>query len=403
MVMPLVIGTVIGLVLGVPGGAAATLVLIGTQEMVTGLLTLITRVAAGGLRAADSTLLRLRHIRMRCLACRERMPYPAYDCPRCNATHWDIRPGRFGIVRRVCSCGTRLPTLLLFGAADLPTRCSFRLCGASLGHRPGELREEVLPIFGATGAGKTRMMYGLVAALQQEAERPGVSVDFADRWTAEQLGDVQRYLRDDQQIDATAPVLQRGCVLRVRSGRYERLLQFFDVAGERFYSLERASDLVYLGSGRTFLLVIDPLSINEFRLGLSAEDRDRLTQREPTNIPQPRLVYDQTVERITELKGEPGRSRLAVVFSRADVLGGQLGPVSCGNDVESWAEDRLGLGGLLRNARFDFKEVTLFATAAVVTGDHVDASVTALLRWALSAPALSDVELTPAGVGNRNE
>lgn len=364
LVMPLAVGTAIGLVLGVPAGAAVTVVLIGVQVAVTGLLALVTRAVAGVLRAA----------------------------------------GRFGIVRRVCSCGTRLPTLLLFGTADLPTRCPFLRRGAPFEHRPGELREEVLPIFGATGAGKTRMIYVLVAALQQETRRPGVSVSFADRWTTEQLDDVWRYLRDDQQVNTTAPALQRGCVLRVRSGRYERLLQFFDAAGERFYSLERSSDLLYLGSGRTFLLVIDPLTVNEFQLGLSTEDRDRLMHRDPTNIPQPRLVYEQTVERITELKGEPGRSRLAVVFSRADVLGDQLGPAGHEEDaVERWAADRLGLGGLLRNARFDFKEVTLFSTAAVVNGDHVDDSITTLLHWILSAPTPSDVEQPPAGIGSHNE
>jgi hypothetical protein len=404
LVLPLAVETAIGLYLGVPAGAAVTLVLIGTQGVIAGLLTLVTRVTVGVLRTVDSALLRLRHIRMRCLACFERMPYPAYDCPHCTATHWDIRPGRYGVFRRVCSCGTRLPTLLLFGTAELPTRCPFRLCRTPFEHRPGELPEEVLPIFGATGAGKTRMMYGLVAAFQQEARRPGVSVSFADRWTTEQLADVWRYLRDDQQVNATAPALQRGCVLRVRIGRHHRLLQFFDAAGERFYSLDRSSDLLYLGSGRTFLLVIDPLSVNEFWLGLSTEDRDRLAQWEPTNVPQPRLVYEQTVERITELKGEPGRSRLAVVFSRADILGDQLGPVGCEADaIERWAEERLGLGGLLRNARFDFKEVTLFSTAAVVTADHVDDSITALLRWILSAPVPPDVEMPPAGVGSHHE
>ncbi|MGH4011164.1 MAG: TRAFAC clade GTPase domain-containing protein [Pseudonocardiaceae bacterium] len=404
MAIPPAAGIAIGLVLGVPAGVAATLVLIGVQVVVTSLLALVTIAVAGVLRAVDSTLLWLRHIRMRCLACFERMPYPAYDCPSCNAPHWDIRPGRFGIIRRVCSCGTPLPTVLLLGTADLPTRCPFRECGAALEHRPGKLREEVLPIFGATGAGKTRITYGLVAALLQEARRPGVSVSFADRWTTEQLEDVWRYLRDDQPVNATPPALQRGCVLRVRSGRSQRLLQFFDAAGERFYSLERSSDLLYLGSGRTFLLVIDPLSVNEFWLGLSTADRDRLTRNAPTNIPQPRLVYEQTVERITELRGEPGQSRLAVVFSRADVLGDHLVPIDREEDaIARWAEDRLGLGGLLRNARFDFKEVTLFSTAAVVRGDQVDESITALLHWTLSKSVPSDTELPAAGVGNCGE
>jgi hypothetical protein len=127
-------------------------------------------------------------------------------------------------------------------------------------------------------------------------------------------------------------------------------------------------------------------------------------QREPANIPQPRLVYEQTVERITELNGKPGQSRLAVVFSRADVLGDHLGPAGRDEDaVQRWAEDRLGLGGLLRNARFDFKEVTLFSTAAVVTDDHVDDSITTLLHWILSTSVPSDGKQPLASAGSCDE
>jgi hypothetical protein len=80
------------------------------------------------------------------------------------------------------------------------------------------------------------------------------------------------------------------------------------------------------------------------------------------------------------------------------------GPAGRDEDaVQRWAEDRLGLGGLLRNARFDFKEVTLFSTAAVVKGDHIDDSITTLLHWILGTSVPSDAEQLPAGARNHHE
>ena len=81
------------------------------------------RAAGAALRLADSAVLRIKNIRMVCPSCGERVRYPGYECPgdadpssSMPQKHRDIRPGRYGIVRRRCLCGASMRTLLLFGS-----------------------------------------------------------------------------------------------------------------------------------------------------------------------------------------------------------------------------------------------------------------------------------------------
>jgi Double-GTPase 2 len=379
--LPPASGFALGLAVGAVPGGVVVLGLAVVHELVAGLLGLLWRVTGLLLRGLDSALRRVRSIRMRCVACFERLAYPAYRCPGCGATHWDIRPGPLGVVRRTCLCGRRLPTLLMLGTGTLDARCSFRSCGSELPHGPGTLPEVVLPVFGARGAGKTRLMYALVAALEEAARQRGVDVEPADPMTAERLARVHEHLPAERPTAATPTALQRGLVLRLRIRRRQRLVQLFDAAGEIYYREETSSELRYLGSGRTFVLVVDPLSVDGFWDGLPPDEGDRLGGEPPAGVPQPSLVFQQTTERIVELGGDLRRSRLAVVLSRADLLGAASGP----DDPEDWAVE-MGLGGLLRTARLSFKEVTVFRTAAVTRNGAVDGSVRHLLTWALALP-----------------
>ena len=386
---PPAVGLAIGLTAGVPLAAAMIAAVSLAHEMLMGVATLSVRCTARALRAVDSALLRARHVKVRCVACFERIPYPAYLCPNpeCRETHWDIRPGRYGVLRRTCRCGRQMPTLLLLGSARrLDAICPYRACKQPLEHRPGEEREIILPIFGSKGAGKTLLLYGIIKTLQASI-RPGIHVDYADSATAARMRDLDSGLAEGFTVPATpAAELPKAYVLRLRIGRYRRIVQLLDAAGELFYDSQRSANLVYLGAANTFILVIDPLSIIDFWDHLPSAVRERLAA-DRSIAPHPQPVYQQTADRITEMGRQRAARRLAMVFSRADLIGPQFGPgASAGEEVRKWAEDDLGLAGLLREAESDFRDVAPFHTAAF--GSDATA-LTDLVHWLMRAEGLT--------------
>jgi Double-GTPase 2 len=169
-----------------------------------------------------------------------------------------------------------MPTLLLLGAArQLEAICPYRACQNPLEHRPGEVREIILPIFGAKGAGKTLLLYGIIKTLRQSV-RPGIHVDYGNADTAARMRTMDSARAAGSPLPATPPERPRAYVLRLRIGRHRRTLQLLDAAGELFYHSQRSADLLYLGAANTFILVIDPLSIDAFWDRLPSAQRDQL-------------------------------------------------------------------------------------------------------------------------------
>jgi hypothetical protein len=382
-------GLTIGLVAALPLAAILVAVVWLVHQVVVGLAAISVWCTATALRAVDSGVLRARHIKVRCVACFERISYPAYLCanPECREIHWNIRPGRYGVWRRTCQCGRRMPTLLLFGAArQLDAICPYRACQHPLEYRPGEAQEIVLPLFGSAGAGKTLLLYGIIKTLKASA-RPGIRVDYGDSSTATRMRDLDSALAEGFPVPTTpAAELPKAYVLRLRIGRYHRIVKLLDAAGEVFYDSRRSADLIYLGAANTFVLVIDPLSVNDFWDRLPSAERDRLAAHRSI-APHPQPVYQQTIDRIREMGRLRAPRRLAMVFSRADLIGKQFGPgASDGEEVRKWAGDALGLAGLLREAALDFRDVALFHTAAFGREEN---TLTALVHWLMRAEGIT--------------
>ncbi|WP_236568045.1 MULTISPECIES: hypothetical protein [unclassified Nocardiopsis] len=344
---------------------------------------------AGVLRLADSGLLLVRRIRMVCPGCFARLGYPAYLCVTCGRRHTSIRPGGRGLWRRACLCGTRLPTLLLLGAAGLDARCPH--CDRGLEHRPGESREFVLPLFGGTGAGKTRLVTGMHLALAQAAERsPEASVEPVGEESVRRLRDCARTLAE--RTASTPPGREvRGLTVRVGAGGRTLLVQVFDAAGERFNRSATAEELAYLGKASTFVLVVDPLGIEAVWRSLSGRERTHLAG-ERSHTRDPELAYGAVRDEIRRQYRMLGRgrltprrrTRLAVVVTRGDLLRGTA--VAPGEeDPRAWAERVLGLGNLLRDAGAHFGRVRVLVTSAVTdAAGRADPSLGALLRWLLA-------------------
>lgn len=378
---PIGVGLIAGLAVALPIMALVMGIAWLASEILLDLCMAGVRCAVMTLRAIDSGLLFARHIRVRCIACFEPIPYPAYLCPVCKTPHWDIRPGRYGVLHRTCECEKRMPTLLLLGTSKLEAICPRRGCRQPLEYRPGEVQEVILPLFGPKAAGKTLLLWGVVKTLQASV-RPGIRVDYGDSDTAARLRDLDAAIAAGSAVRATSAVPLKTYVLRLQIGRYHRILQLPDPAGELFYDSRRSADLLYLGAASTFILVIDPLSINECWQSLSTA-RQRELAADRSAAPHPQEVYQQTAERIAQMGKRFAQRRLAIVFSRADLLEAEYGHAAGdGEDIQKWAEDSLGLGGLLRNARSDFQEVAVFRTAPFTSREN---GLNALVHWIMRA------------------
>lgn len=344
------------------------------------------------LRLVDGALLALRRIRMVCPHCFEHVVYPAYTCGDCGRPHLDVRPGVRGVFRRRCACGRDLPTLLLLGSADLAARCPH--CDQRLEHRPGEAREFVLPLFGAAGAGKTRLTHGFHQVLEYATQRcRGAHVEVMGQETGRRLRDSQVALRPGHRVAPTPPGRRaQGLTLRVGSDRRALLLQVYDTAGEWFDSTGRTEELTYLGRAGTFLLVLDPLAVPAVWNTLDPAERRRLSRYRSgaTDAEQAYTRVRDQVRRQYRVAGKgSGRARLAVVVTRGDLLTGTTvdptGVPPC-----LWVREVLGVANLLRAAHADFGAVKVFVTSAVVDAEGVpEPSLVALLRWVLAREAES--------------
>lgn len=374
---PVGVGGAIGIAAGAAAGTAAAAGCLLVQLMVVGLATGVVRAIGLTLRGVDSAILRIKNIRMICPVCSERVPYPGYVCPGpgCTRRHRDVRPGRFGIFRRRCRCGHTMPTLLLFGSSRMDAFCPDH--GHPMEHRPGEAPEIVLPLFGATGAGKTRLLYSMVAQLRAWDEAGLLKAEFADSDTTRELRAAEAILRSGSTTALTPVRLPRAHVIRLTSGTGTRILHMFDAAGERFYHSERTQELRYLGRARTLLLVIDPLSVDSLWARLPAERQAELAPVRSA-APSPDLAYQQTHQEIEAMGVHLRQVRLAVVFSRGDLVAAPDG------EVAAWACHELGLGNLIRSTRLNFKETRFFRTAAQLRDGVIDESVVTLMHWVMA-------------------
>jgi Double-GTPase 2 len=389
LVMPVGVLLFLSLIVGAGAATATAGVALAAHAVVVGALQALALGAVGVLRVADAGLLLLRRITITCPACHRRAPRPVFLCPGCGARHTDLRPGRYGMLRRVCVCGRSLPTLLLLGSHRLRGLCPY--CDHPLAERSGSSAEVVLPLLGPPAAGKTTLMSALVLALEQLSADGGGRVEVASADTAGRLDEVRR-AAGGPHLEPTGTGLPRAYSLYATPARgARRLVHLFDTAGERLNRPDQAVEHRFLGLARTFVFVLDPMSVDAFWTELVEADRERLEEvraRQP-----PEGLFQEVTEQIQALGADTRRARAAVAVSKHDLVRDlpPLAGVGCESPaVEGWLAVELGLGNLVRAMRHEFREVRFFFTAVRTEETAADPSVVDLTRWLLGrdGPAL---------------
>lgn len=378
------LGLIIG---GIAGTILATVV--GVIHMAFMLAAVLMMFCVSfTLRGADTVMRFLRGVVIRCPNswCSRRIrPYPAYRCPDCRELHRDIRPGPHGVMRRVCRCGRRMPTLLIMGSGRLAAVC--QQCGHDLPTGIGTAPEIVIPVFGSMNAGKTQLIYTLTMAIQELAAEYHAAIEIDDdmRSRLDQIGGTLAATGN------TAPTLARTpepYIMRLKVGLDERIIYLFDAAGEMYHKLTALEDLGYLDKGRTLLFVVDPFSSDVFWNQLNAELKASLADAR-SSIDDIAIAYEQTREQMRRMGRQGKKIKFAFVVSKVDLLKGAAGVAfPRGNALTKIVVDPAGMdmGNLVREARRSFKSLDCFATAAITDSRGLaDESVRELARWILEA------------------
>lgn len=396
---PVGVAMLTGLGVGTAAGAAG----VGAIAFLHATAAVCAQLAARGviaaLRAADTLVLAARGIRgMRCPWCYHKNPYPAYQCGQCQRLHHDIRPGRYGVLGRRCACDARIPTLILLGSYRLNAYCVY--CRRQMSDETGRFPEVELPLLGGRAAGKTRLM----AAMLLDLASPGgarMRLASAEAQRAYQV--LATVLDEHGHILATTGDLPQARAFQLSDGRSTRLIHIFDPAGERLVDRDRADELRYHETARTFVFVLDPLSVTAFWDLLPPPERERLDSA-PASLVHPQDVYDVAVQQVLAMGGRLNRARLAVAISKTDLVRHTV-PLEGHPDTDvgarAFVAATLGLGNLVRAMDHQFREVRFFFTAAVtVAPRQVDPSVRPLVEWALDIRPLSSRPL-PEGCAGR--
>jgi hypothetical protein len=386
-----------GLVLGALVAAVLLTAVTAVQVLIVVTFAWTGILAVSAVRVVDSALLRIRGIRMTCPNCYRHIAYPSYRCSGCGVLHHDIRPGRYGVLRRHCVCGRSLPTLLILGSHRMTAFCPFEDCGVQLPEHLGTAAEATVAISGGPNAGKTRLLTVIVMALMDHAAERAAMVDYADRLTARRVGDLTPAVFSNLPTPRTAPDQARAYSLYVKpADKNPRLVHFFDTAGEKFYESGKLAALRYFRSASTFIFVIDPLSIEGVWDKLELARQAELPPRADRS---PAYVFQQVVSNAEEMGVDLKHVRLGVAVSKADVLTREELPAP-GQDsasVEKWL-DEMNLDDLVRSMRHTFGEVRFFHTSAMLTENAFPPSIDDLIDWSLAGTGL-----TPRAAGGGDQ
>ncbi len=350
------------------GLAVAGVLVYALLGLVLATMWLAWLAAAGLLRGVDLGVRMSRRAQATChhSECNYRTRLPAYLC-RCGRTHHDIRAGRLGAFVRRCECDRLLPTTVLMAAAGLVPVC--QKCDRPLRAGAAVLTDIVVPVFGPSSAGKTRLVLAGMVALGRHLTAAGGAlqpVGPESEATYREATTVVESRAQTTKTDAARP--PAGITVRLSAGKRRALLHMFDAAGEFFANREQNSQLTFLDDAQGLMFVVDPFSIPAVADDLSGVLAPRLAAAQPARD-EPEQSYLVTAQRLRDQGVTLDRKPLAVAVVKADLLLGLppaegLSPDSGSAEVESWLRER-GLDNMVEGASRDFDVVRYFLVSSL--------------------------------------
>lgn len=317
--------------------------------------------------------------------CQASFLIPVYECPVCGAKHTKLVPGKYGILKRTCLCGTKLPTTFLNGRGKLKAYCP--KCDTALSGDTAS-RQYAFPVIGGPSVGKTCFINMAIDQIMNEiAPVNGWKMRFISEIEEKDHDRAMKSLSQGVRLMKTEmdSLTAYQLMLKLPNEKVNRRIYIYDISGEKFSSSSDVQNNLAYSYADGFIFIIDPLTLSQF--AMEVEDKIDLnaygaSSKDFEDILNIMLI---NLEKMFGLKDKDTVKRnLAVVINKLDIptLEEKIGDpavqqylMNDSNNCKNYIDARdaacrnfleeYGAGNFVRTAEAKFKNVRYFTCSAL--------------------------------------
>lgn len=317
--------------------------------------------------------------------CQASFLIPVYECPNCGVKHTKLVPGKYGILKRKCQCGAKLPTTFLNGRGKLKAYCPE--CGEPLSGDTAS-RQYAFPVVGGPSVGKTCYINMTIDQLMnQVAPEKGWEMKFMSETEEKDHALAMKALNQGVRLHKTEleALTAYQLMLKLPKEKIGRRIYIYDISGEKFSTSSDIQKNQAYSYADGFIFVIDPLTIGQFAMevedkvdinsyGASSKDFDDILNIMLINLGQMFGLKDKDIL----------KRNLAVVINKVDIptLEDKIGEAAAQEYLNANSEtcksfmdardevcrqflNDYGAGNFVRTAETKFKTVRYFTCSAL--------------------------------------
>jgi len=249
--------------------------------------------------------------------CYERVRLPVFICPACGAEHRKLVPGKYGVFKRKCRCGKKLPTSSLNGRKKLPMICSNKNCGRPLHNSIGSAPSFHFALLGEPSSGKTSYLYALLYDMLETSKIRWFEIN------NDKSKEIYKTFSNEYKAGIpplkTVQKLPDSLILKSKAEVGEGLFYFYDPAGEFYLS---DADTVSKGSYQRYLdgifFVVDPFSLPPIRARCSQHDLEHAGASAGEHL----TVYERLVNYLLSTYSDKilNKVPVSVIITKAEMI-----------------------------------------------------------------------------------
>ena len=269
----------------------------------------------------DTAYCGIKKISSNCPSCQNHFTLPVYICPKCGAEHTSLRPSKYGIWKRTCNCGQKLPTTFFNGRQKLEAHCP--ICGTGI-KDGGRHIDLCIPVIGGASSGKTCFINQSITAIGNVASSYGLYYEYSSNGMddyADNMYNINHGYVPDKTNEMRLKYYQ--FYLNPQKAKLKTLVSLCDVGGEVYSDSTTLGEQIGYKYANAFVMVVDPLSISMYRDEVKKAHIDPTTYGYSSDsIDEITSMLISTLENMFCITSKDMlKTYVAVVFSKCDIPG----------------------------------------------------------------------------------